>query len=93
LIEFYDSRRDSNAKVLALKKKSQGNNMATGTIISLGLYFVVMLGIGLFAYRQTDTNVEGYMLGGRQLGPAVTALSAGASDMSGWMLMGLPGAM
>ncbi len=38
--------------------------MATGTIISLGLYFVVMLGIGLFAYRQTDTNVEGYMLGG-----------------------------
>lgn len=67
--------------------------MATGTIISLGLYFVVMLGIGLFAYRQTDTNVEGYMLGGRQLGPAVTALSAGASDMSGWMLMGLPGAM
>ncbi|MCW8107774.1 sodium/proline symporter PutP [Alteromonas ponticola] len=67
--------------------------MATGTIISLGLYFAAMLGIGLFAYRQTDTNVEGYMLGGRQLGPAVTALSAGASDMSGWMLMGLPGAM
>ena len=33
------------------------------------------------------------MLGGRGLGPAVTALSAGASDMSGWMLMGLPGAM
>ena len=67
--------------------------MATGTMISLGLYFAAMLGIGLFAYRQTDTNVEGYMLGGRQLGPAVTALSAGASDMSGWMLMGLPGAM
>lgn len=67
--------------------------MATGTIISLGLYFVAMLGIGIFAYRQTDTNVEGYMLGGRQMGPAVTALSAGASDMSGWMLMGLPGAM
>lgn len=67
--------------------------MATGTLISLGIYFVAMLGIGLFAYRQTDTSVEGYMLGGRQLGPAVTALSAGASDMSGWMLMGLPGAM
>lgn len=67
--------------------------MATGTIISLGLYFLVMLGIGLFAYRQTDTSVEGYMLGGRQLSPSVTALSAGASDMSGWMLMGLPGAM
>lgn len=67
--------------------------MATGTIISLGLYFVAMLAIGLFAYRQTDTSVEGYMLGGRQLSPSVTALSAGASDMSGWMLMGLPGAM
>ncbi len=58
--------------------------MATGTIISLGLYFVVMLGIGLFAYRQTNTDVEGYMLGGRQLGPAVTALSAGASNRLGY---------
>ena len=67
--------------------------MEISTIISLGIYFAVMLGIGLFSYRQTDTSVEGYMLGGRQLGPAVTALSAGASDMSGWMLMGLPGAM
>lgn len=67
--------------------------MATETLISLGIYFAAMLGIGLFSFKQTDTSVEGYMLGGRQLGPAVTALSAGASDMSGWMLMGLPGAM
>lgn len=67
--------------------------MATGTLISLALYFIAMLGIGIFAYRQTNTNVEGFMLGGRQLSPSVTALSAGASDMSGWMLMGLPGAM
>ena len=67
--------------------------METGTLISLGIYFAAMLGIGLFSYRQTNSDVEGYMLGGRQLGPAVTALSAGASDMSGWMLMGLPGAM
>lgn len=67
--------------------------MATGTLISLALYFIAMLGIGVFAYRQTNTNVEGFMLGGRQLSPSVTALSAGASDMSGWMLMGLPGAM
>ena len=43
--------------------------------------------------HKTTQDVSGYMLGGRGLGPAVTALSAGASDMSGWMLMGLPGSM
>jgi solute:Na+ symporter, SSS family len=63
------------------------------TFISLGLYFLVMLGIGLYSFKQSSTDVEGYMLGGRSLSPKVTALSAGASDMSGWMLMGLPGAM
>ncbi|WP_264296863.1 sodium/proline symporter PutP [Gallaecimonas mangrovi] len=52
-----------------------------------------MLGIGLYAYKKSTDDVSGYMLGGRGLGPAVTALSAGASDMSGWMLMGLPGAI
>ena len=67
--------------------------MAIGTIISLGLYFIVMLGIGLYAYRKSTSDVSGYMLGGRSLTPSVAALSAGASDMSGWMLMGLPGAM
>ena len=51
-----------------------------------------MLLIGFFAYRRTS-NLSDYMLGGRSIGPAVTALSAGASDMSGWLLMGLPGAM
>lgn len=63
------------------------------TLISLALYFLVMLGIGLYSFKQSSSNVEGYMLGGRSLSPKVTALSAGASDMSGWMLMGLPGAM
>ena len=67
--------------------------MLSSVYISLGLYFIVMLGIGLFAYRNTEEDVEGYLLGGRKLSPAVVALSAGASDMSGWMLMGLPGAM
>ncbi|MDX8289355.1 sodium/proline symporter PutP [Metabacillus indicus] len=67
--------------------------METGTLISLGIYFVGMLLIGLYAYKKSTDDVSGYMLGGRGLGPAVTALSAGASDMSGWMLMGLPGAM
>ncbi|MDM7859899.1 sodium/proline symporter PutP [Alteromonas sp. ASW11-36] len=61
--------------------------------ISIGLYFLVMLAIGLFAYRTSTSSVSGYLLGGRKVSPQVTALSAGASDMSGWMLMGLPGAM
>jgi sodium/proline symporter len=51
-----------------------------------------MLLIGYFAYKRTS-NLSDYMIGGRGLGAAVTALSAGASDMSGWLLMGLPGAM
>jgi len=67
--------------------------MEIGTIISLSAYFLVMLGIGLYAFKTTSEDSSGYLLGGRQLGPAVTALSAGASDMSGWMVMGLPGAM
>ena len=67
--------------------------MAIGTLISLTLYFIVMLLIGLYAYKKSTSDVAGYMLGGRSLSPSVAALSAGASDMSGWMLMGLPGAM
>ncbi|XKF00459.1 sodium/proline symporter PutP [Pseudoalteromonas mariniglutinosa] len=67
--------------------------METGMIISLALYFIVMLGIGLYAYKQSTSDISGYMLGGRNLAPSVAALSAGASDMSGWLLMGLPGAM
>ncbi|PHS15706.1 MAG: sodium/proline symporter PutP [Kangiella sp.] len=67
--------------------------MDTGTIISLSVYFLAMLAIGLYAFKTTNEDSSGYLLGGRQLSPAVTALSAGASDMSGWMVMGLPGAM
>lgn len=67
--------------------------METGTFVALGLYFALMLGIGVYAWRTSTDDVAGYMLGGRQLRPAVAALSAGASDMSGWMLLGLPGAM
>jgi SSS family solute:Na+ symporter/sodium/proline symporter len=52
-----------------------------------------MFSIGIYAYSATKGDLTGFMLGGRNLNPAVTALSAGASDMSGWMLLGLPGAM
>lgn len=64
-------------------------NMLLGSII---VYLVGMLLIGYYAYRRTS-NLTDYMLGGRSLGPVVTALSAGAADMSGWLMMGLPGAM
>ncbi len=71
----------------------QSANLEFGTLVSLTLYFIAMLGIGLYAYRKSTGDISAYMLGGRKLTPSVTALSAGASDMSGWMLMGLPGAM
>ncbi len=67
--------------------------MQTGTLISLTLYFALMLAIGLYAWKKSTETSEGYLLGGRDLHPAVAALSAGASDMSGWLLMGLPGAL
>lgn len=61
-------------------------------LTSIIVYMAGMLLIGYYAYKRTS-NLSDYMLGGRTLGPAVTALSAGASDMSGWLMMGLPGAM
>jgi len=67
--------------------------MQTGTLIALAIYFIAMLGIGFYAWRKSTADTEGYLLGGRDLGPAVTALSAGASDMSGWLMLGLPGAI
>ena len=67
--------------------------MQTGVIISLALYFALMLGIGVYAWRKSTGDSEGYLLAGRNLSPSVTALSAGASDMSGWLLLGLPGAL
>ncbi|WP_302050164.1 sodium/proline symporter PutP [Desulfosporosinus nitroreducens] len=62
------------------------------SLIAIIIYMVGMLGIGYYSYKRT-TDLSDYMLGGRNLGPAVTALSAGASDMSGWLMLGLPGAM
>ncbi len=67
--------------------------MAIGVWISLIGYFVLMIAIGLYAMRTSTSSSEEYMLGGRSLSPKVAALSAGASDMSGWLLLGLPGAL
>lgn len=64
----------------------------TPTLITFFGYLLTTLSIGYLAYKATDT-LSDYILGGRQLGPSVTALSVGASDMSGWLLLGLPGAI
>ena len=61
-------------------------------LIAFILYFVFVLAMGTYFYRRTK-NMEDYVLGGREMNPYVTALSAQASDMSGWLLMGLPGAI
>ena len=67
--------------------------MAIGVWISLALYFGLMIAIGFYAWRKSTASSEEFMLGGRNLSPSVAALSAGASDMSGWLLLGLPGAL
>ncbi|WPP45649.1 sodium/proline symporter PutP [Pseudomonas sp. AN-1] len=67
-------------------------SMTNPTLITFVIYIAAMVLIGFIAYRSTN-NLSDYILGGRSLGSFVTALSAGASDMSGWLLMGLPGAV
>jgi len=76
-----------------LIKNHREKYLEFGSIVSLAAYFALMIYIGVYSYRKSSKDISGYMLGGRSLSPSVTALSAGASDMSGWMLMGLPGAM
>ncbi|MFC1737599.1 sodium/proline symporter PutP [Planctomycetota bacterium] len=66
--------------------------MSVGTIVTFIVYFILLLGIGFYFYRR-NVSIEDYLLGGRGMGAWVTALSAQASDMSGWLLMGLPGAI
>lgn len=70
-----------------------GERMQFGVWFSLSAYFVLMIAIGIYAWRKATSSSEEYILGGRDLSPSVTALSAGASDMSGWLLLGLPGAL
>lgn len=63
------------------------------TYIMIAVYFLILIVIGFYGYKQATGNLSEYMLGGRSIGPYITALSAGASDMSGWMIMGLPGSV
>ncbi len=63
-------------------------------LLAFFMYFALMLGIGLFFFlRSKNEGEKEYFLGGRSMGPWVTAMSAQASDMSGWLLMGFPGSI
>lgn len=60
-------------------------------LIAMAGYMLIVILIGIFFAKKSQANSENYFLGGRSLGPWVAAMSAEASDMSGWLLMGLPG--
>ena len=66
--------------------------MSIPSLVTFVVYFIFLLGIGFYFYRKS-VSIEDYLLGGRGMGAWVTALSAQASDMSGWLLMALPGAI
>lgn len=78
--------------LVAATPSSEALSGLNGQAIAMVIYFVGMIVIGLWAYTRT-TTMDDFMLGGRELNPLVAALSAGAADMSGWLLMGLPGAL
>ena len=69
--------------------------MFNGEVLAFALYFILIVAVGIYFFfkeRNVD-NQENYFLGGRQMGPWVTAMSSTASDMSAWLLMGLPGSI
>ncbi len=60
-------------------------------LLAMSVYMLLVIGIGVFFAKRANASSDNYFIGGRTLGPWVTAMSAEASDMSGWLLMGLPG--
>jgi sodium/proline symporter len=85
-----------NVNALETKASQYANVMSMpqdwSAIVTFVVYLAIVMLVGLIAYMATR-NLSDYVLGGRKLGGAVAALSAGASDMSSWLLMGLPGAI
>ena len=63
-----------------------------GIYLSFFAYMLVLLAIGVYFYKKSKSGISSYFLGGREMGPWVTALSAQASDMSAWLFMSLPAA-
>ena len=66
-----------------------------GEVLAFGLYFVMIIGVGFYFFLKDrhSSDEKDYFIGGRAMGPWVTAMSAQASDMSAWLLMGLPGSI
>ena len=60
-------------------------------LLAMVIYFAAMLSIGFIYSKRSNSSSKEYFAGGRGVGPWLTALSAEASDMSGWLLLGLPG--
>ena len=67
------------------------DNQTLQILIAMVIYMAIVIVIGILFAKRANQSSEDYFLGGRTLGPWVTAMSAEASDMSGWLLMGLPG--
>lgn len=82
----------SIAALIPTMGASDASQHSGGIAIAMIIYFVAMIMIGIYGYTRSK-SLDDYMLGGRDLPPFVAALSAGAADMSGWLMMGLPGAM
>lgn len=85
---FYQKKQSCEIVFLSF----YGRMYSFESFITFSVYLLFLLVVGIFFYRKTK-NLEDYLLGGRKMGAWVTALSAQASDMSGWLLMGLPGAI
>ncbi len=67
------------------------NGNTVQILVSMGMYMAIIIGVGVMVAKKSNESSDNFFLGGRSLGPWVTAMSAEASDMSGWLLMGLPG--
>ena len=67
------------------------NGQTIQILIAMVIYMAIVIAIGIVFAKRANKSSDDYFLGGRSLGPWVTAFSASASDMSGWLLMGLPG--
>ena len=77
----------SDAKI----ERTNGMGDTLQILIAMVIYMAVVIILGVTFARRANASSDAYFLGGRSLGPWVTAMSAEASDMSGWLLMGLPG--
>ena len=80
-----------NIAIKIKREMVQMNSANIQHLIAMVIYMLAVVVIGIYFAKKANKNAESYFLGGRSLGPWITAFSAEASDMSGWLLMGLPG--